>query len=135
MIRTIWVNGCFDVLHHGHLRLLKHAATLGDRLVVGIDSDDRVRSMKGEGRPINGHAFRKELLESFSFIDKVYVFESDHQLEEYIRMNSPHAMVIGDDYYDRQDSIIGRRECEMIVFFRKVPNLSTTETIKKIRNG
>ena len=91
--------------------------------------------MKGEGRPVNGHAFRKELLESFSFIDKVYVFESDHQLEEYIRMNSPHAMVIGDDYYDRQDSIIGGKDCETVVFFKKVPNVSTTQIIKKIRNG
>ena len=50
MVRTVWVNGCFDILHEGHLRLLKHAATLGDRLVVGIDSDERVRQAKGEDR-------------------------------------------------------------------------------------
>lgn len=133
MIKTVWVNGCFDILHEGHLKLLKHAASLGDRLVVGIDSDERVRQMKGEDRPINGHSFRKELLESLSFVDKVYIFETDHQLEEYIAMNQPYAMVIGAEYY--QKKIVGEHLFDMIVFFKKVGGISTTETIKKIKNG
>lgn len=135
MLKTVWVNGCFDVLHYGHLTLLKYAASLGDRLVVGIDSDERVRRMKGKGRPVNGHCFRKELLESLSFVDKVYVFESDHQLDEYISMNSPEMMVIGEEYETNGKTIIGRRHCRGIVFFKMVQGFSSTQIINRIKNG
>jgi len=126
------VNGCFDILHHGHLQLLKYASTLGDKVCVGIDSDVRVKSLKGEDRPVNNQTFRKELLEALVYVDKVYIFDTDYQLSEYIRQLSPH-MVIGDDYIGKK--IIGADFCEKITFFPRISGFSTTETIKKVKNG
>lgn len=132
-MKNVWVNGCFDVLHLGHLRLLQFAATLGDRVIVGIDSDHRVAASKGKGRPVNGHSFRKELLESLRFVDKVYVFDTDHQLSEYIRQANPWQMVIGSDYLGKK--IIGSEHCANVTFFQRIEGISTTETIKSIIDG
>jgi rfaE bifunctional protein nucleotidyltransferase chain/domain len=131
-MKHVWVNGCFDILHHGHLQLLKYASTLGDKVCVGIDSDVRVKSLKGEDRPVNNQTFRKELLEALVYVDKVYIFDTDYQLSEYIRQLSPH-MVIGDDYIGKK--IIGADFCEKITFFPRISGFSTTETIKKVKNG
>lgn len=131
-MKNVWVNGCFDILHHGHLELFKYASMLGDRLCVGIDSDVRIKSLKGEDRPVNNQNFRKELLEALIYVDRVYIFDTDYQLQQYIQQLSPH-MVIGDDY--RGKTIIGSEFCEKITFFPRISGFSTTETIKKVKNG
>jgi D-beta-D-heptose 7-phosphate kinase/D-beta-D-heptose 1-phosphate adenosyltransferase len=130
-MKNVWVNGCFDILHHGHLELLKYASSLGDRVIVGIDSDIRIQSMKGTQRPINKQNFRKEMLESIIYVDKVYIFDSDYQLSQYIKDLKPH-MVIGDDYKGKK--IIGSEFCEKITFFSKIEGFSTTKLIKTIKN-
>jgi len=130
---NIWVNGCFDVLHFGHLELLKFAASLGDRLCVGIDSDARVKKMKGEHRPINDQYFRRYMLESLRWVDKVYVFDTDYQLEKYIELVSPFHMVIGEEYKEKR--IIGAEFCQKITFVPRIGDFSSTNIIKTIKNG
>jgi D-beta-D-heptose 7-phosphate kinase/D-beta-D-heptose 1-phosphate adenosyltransferase len=132
-MRKVWVNGCFDVLHMGHLKLLEFASTLGDMVFVGIDSDARIRQFKGSDRPVNNQEFRKHLLESLVYVEKVYVFDTDHQLSEYIRQLNPWQMVIGSDYMGKK--IIGAEHCANVTFFQRIGGLSTSETIKKIKNG
>jgi rfaE bifunctional protein nucleotidyltransferase chain/domain len=132
-MKKVWVNGCFDVLHLGHLELLRFAASLGDKLYVGIDSDIRIKSTKGKDRPINDQYFRKYLLESLSYVDKVYIFETDYQLESYIRECSPAHLVIGREYEGKK--IIGSEYAEKITFVPRIGNFSTSEIIKNIKYG
>ena len=75
-MKTIWVNGCFDVLHRGHLELLRYAKSCGDKLIVGIDSDAKVKRDKGNDRPFNSQEDRKFMLESIRYVDRVLVFET-----------------------------------------------------------
>ncbi len=131
-MKIVWVNGCFDILHQGHLELLKYAASLGDKLCVGIDSDVRVSASKGKDRPVNNQTFRKNLLEALVYVDKVYIFDTDYQLSQYIKQLSPH-MVIGDDYVGKK--VIGAEFADKVTFFPRIKEFSTTETIKKVKNG
>ena len=78
---VVFTNGVFDILHIGHLKLLRHAKTLGNRLIVGINSDSSVKRLKGNLRPINGENTRKESLLELGFVDDVIVFEEDTPLE------------------------------------------------------
>jgi D-beta-D-heptose 7-phosphate kinase/D-beta-D-heptose 1-phosphate adenosyltransferase len=80
--KIIWTNGCFDVLHRGHIELLKYAKSLGDWLVVGIDTDERVKNSKGESRPFNNIEDRVAMLESIKYVDEVVVFDTDCELED-----------------------------------------------------
>ena len=88
--------------------------------------------MKGLNRPVNNHYFRKYMLESIRWVDKVYIFETDYQLEKYIEMLKPAHMVIGDDYKGKR--IIGAEFCEKITFFPRIKDFSTSEIIKNIKN-
>ena len=127
---NIIVNGCFDIVHKGHLQLLEFAAKQGDNLTVLIDCDYRVTNSKGKGRPYNDHYFRKKLLESLRFVDKVIIFETDYQLEQFIIQHQPCVMVKGDEYKNKK--IIGAEHCKNIVFFQIVEGFSTTEILEKI---
>lgn len=129
--KTVWVNGCFDIIHPGHFELLTYAATLGN-LHIGIDSDERVRKLKGPGRPINDENFRADILSAFSFVKKVYVFDTDWDLRSITKKLKPDLMVIGEEYKDR--TIIGAENVKRIIFYPRTLH-STTETINKIKNG
>ena len=80
-MKLVWTNGCFDVLHRGHFEMLKYAKSLGDIVMVGIDSDKKVKKDKGFDRPFNSAEDRKFALESIKYVDKVLIFKSREHIE------------------------------------------------------
>jgi D-beta-D-heptose 7-phosphate kinase/D-beta-D-heptose 1-phosphate adenosyltransferase len=126
---TVWTNGCFDILHRGHIELFKYAKSLGDSLIVGLDSDKKVKLDKGQDRPINCVEDRKYILESIRHIDKVLIFESTKELENLIKETKPDIMVIGSDWKDR--TVIGQQYTTKLLFFDRIGNYSTTEILKQ----
>jgi len=131
-LKIIFVNGCFDVIHRGHIELFKYAKSLGDLLVVAIDSDRRVKNMKGQTRPINNQSDRKFVLESIKYIDNVKIFENATQLTEIVNHLKPDIMVVGSDYRDKM--VIGSQYAKELKFFEKIDGYSTTKTIQDIDN-
>ena len=107
--RVVFTNGCFDLLHVGHVRLLKHARTLGDALIVGVNSDASVRRLKGDARPIEHDAARAEVLAALACVDAVTIFEEDTP-RELIAALLPDVLVKGGDW--APDQIVGREEVE-----------------------
>lgn len=128
-MKNIFVNGTFDILHPGHVQLLNYARSLGDSLIVAIDSDRRVRELKGASRPINSEDDRKLMLESLRSVDTVWFFDSDQELEDICRLYNP-VMVKGSDYKGKH--IIGQQYCKEIVFYDRIEPYSTTRTIQDI---
>ena len=124
----IWSNGCYDILHRGHLELLKYARSLGDKLVVGIDSDKKVRKSKGEGRPVNNQDDRKFFLESLIYVDEVVIFNTAEELEGRIESMRPKFIVIGNDYKDRK--VVGGEHARSgVKFFERIGEYSTTNIL------
>ena len=126
----VWVNGTFDIVHLGHIQLLKRASELGDFLIVGLDGDKRVKELKGEQRPINNLVSRITLLESITYVDRVVTFDSDEQLETLIKTMRPAIMVIGEEY--RGKRIIGSEYVGEIIYFPKMEGFSSTHIINKL---
>ena len=128
-MKKVWTNGCFDILHRGHIELFKYAKSLGDRLVVGIDSDDKVKKDKGEERPINCVKVRKYILESIKYIDEVLVFNSPKELENLIKQTKPDIMVIGSDWKNKK--VVGDEYTKQLLFFDRIGEYSTTNMLEK----
>jgi len=125
----VWTNGCFDILHRGHIELFKYAKSLGNKLIVGIDSDAKVKQDKGNERPINCVKDRKFILESISYVDEVLIFDSTQELENLIKQTKPDIMVIGSDWKNK--TVIGRKYATNLLFFDRVGNYSTTDILKQ----
>jgi rfaE bifunctional protein nucleotidyltransferase chain/domain len=124
----IWINGCFDVLHYGHFRMIEYAASLGDMLVIGIDSDKRVKKMKGENRPFHNQDQRKFNLMQIKGVSNVVIFDSDEMLRSQIELYKPNIFVIGTDYVNKP--IIGGNYADEIRFFDRIKDFSTTKILK-----
>jgi rfaE bifunctional protein nucleotidyltransferase chain/domain len=124
-LKNIWTNGCYDILHIGHIRLFEFAKSLGDKLIVGIDADNRVRRSKGNNRPINSQEFRKEILQAVKFIDEVYIFHSDDELCNLIKQHNIDTIVVGSDYKDK--NVIGSQFSKQTVFFPRTIDISTSK--------
>lgn len=129
-MRTVFVNGTFDILHRGHLELLLFAREQGDRLTVAVDADERVKKLKGPSRPVNSCAERKFMLSCLSMVDAVASFSTDEELVELISQHD--VMVKGTDYIGKD--IIGQEVCKEIIFFDLNREYSTTKTIQNIIN-
>jgi len=127
---TVFVNGTFDILHTGHIQLLNYAKEQGDHLIVGIDSDRRIKELKGDSRPINKQYDRWVMLKNLKAVDDVIVFDSDTELVNLVE--SCDIMVKGDDY--RGKPIVGEKVCKKLIFFERVNGYSTTNTIQNIIN-
>ena len=132
--RVVFTNGCFDVLHPGHIHSLETARALGDCLIVGLNGDESVRRLKGAGRPVIPAGERAEILASLECVDAVVVFE-DLTPEKVIAALLPDVLVKGGDWPGNQ--IVGRAEVEAaggrVVLVDTVPGYSTTEILKRIR--
>ena len=110
----IWVNGCFDILHRGHFELFNYAKSLGNYLVVGIDSDEKVSQDKGPDRPYNNLEDRVYALESLKAIDKVMVFDNKEHLEWLVEITKPDILVVGSDWKGKE--IVGGNYAKKIVY-------------------
>jgi D-beta-D-heptose 7-phosphate kinase / D-beta-D-heptose 1-phosphate adenosyltransferase len=127
-MKKIFVNGTFDILHDGHLQLLNYAKSLGDSLSVGIDSDERVKLLKGESRPINNQQERANMLINLKAVDHVYIFDTDEELKHLVSIHD--TMVKGADYKDKP--VIGSDVCKELIFFDIIDGYSTTKKIQDI---
>lgn len=125
----IWLNGCFDVLHIGHIELLEHAKKLGGYVLAGLDSDERVKELKGDDRPINPIEHRIKMIESLKFVDDVVTFNTDDDLRDILYIYQPDIILIGDEY--RNKEIIGSEYARDVVFFEKKNDISTTKILNK----
>ena len=128
----VWLNGTFDVLHAGHIHLFQHAKNLYPNTIVcvGLDTDERIRQMKGSNRPINSLHDRINFLHAIRYIDKVVTFGTDDELRAQIAAFKPHIMVIGDDYRDR--TIIGEEHVGRIVYVERYGGLSSSGILSKL---
>jgi len=130
--KVVFTNGCFDVLHPGHLDLLRRAKDEGDVLVVAINSDESVRRLKGPDRPIFTQEERAMLLAGLEFVDFVTVFEEDTPYEV-ISLLEPHVLVKGSDY--RLEEVVGRDLVERVVLVPLKEGYSSTRVIERIKNA
>lgn len=132
--KIVFTNGCFDILHKGHLELLTQAAALGDVLIVGINADDSVRRLKGDDRPVNDEKFRAMLLASLTIIDAVCIFPEDTPLA-LIQTILPDFLVKGGDY--DPSTVVGAEDVLKnggeVIIIPLVSGYSTSNIIQKIR--
>lgn len=134
--KVVFTNGCFDVIHAGHVRYLRKARSFGDLLVVGLNSDGSVRRLKGPGRPLVGEAERAEMLAALEMVDCVTIFGEDTPAA-LIKDLKPDVLVKGGDY--RAEGVVGRNTVEAsggrVAIVPFVRGRSTTGLIKKIRGA
>ena len=126
-MKKVWVNGAFDVLHIGHIKLLEYAKSLGS-VRVGLDTDTRIKMLKGENRPVNTLRDRVDFLHAIKHVNSVAVFDTEERLIDLIKLYEPDYMVIGSDYRDKR--IIGREYVKEVVFFDRIADKSTTNILQ-----
>jgi len=129
-MKTVFVNGTFDILHPGHIALLNTARSAGDFLIVAIDSDRRVQELKGNTRPVNNEQVRQIMLSNIKAVDIVEIFDTNTELEALLKMYEPDIMFKGSDWKDKD--IVGEHLVGHIEYFDRINEYSTTKTIQSI---
>jgi rfaE bifunctional protein nucleotidyltransferase chain/domain len=130
---NVMVNGTFDVLHPGHIALLNTARSYGDYLIVAIDTDRRVKELKGEQRPINNQYDRRIMLANLKAVDIVEFFDSKEELIKLMELYKPEVYVKGSDWKHDKGST-AEQYCKQVIYYDRVGNYSTTKTIQDITN-
>jgi D-beta-D-heptose 7-phosphate kinase/D-beta-D-heptose 1-phosphate adenosyltransferase len=128
---TVMVNGTFDVLHPGHIALLNTARSYGEYLIVAIDTDRRVRELKGEARPINNQNDRRIMLSNLKSVDFVVIFDSKEELIDYMKLYKPDVYVKGSDWKHDTEST-AHQYCNKVIYYDRIEPYSTTKTIQDI---
>ena len=127
-MKTVFVNGCFDVIHLGHIKMLEFAKSQGDFLIVALDTDEKVKKAKGPSRPFNSLSNRKEVIESIRFVDLVLDFDSDEALINLFNTLKPDVRVLGSDWENKE--IVGQDCVKNIKYFRRLDGFSTTKILE-----
>jgi rfaE bifunctional protein nucleotidyltransferase chain/domain len=135
--RLVFTNGCFDILHAGHVRYLQAAKKLGDKLVVALNGDGSVRELKGEGRPVNGEDDRAEVLAALGCVDYVTIFR-DVRVTKLVREIRPQIYAKGGDYtvesLNAEEAAALREAGSEIKILPLVPGRSTTKILEKCKS-
>ena len=127
---SVIVNGTFDILHPGHVAMLNTARSLGDYLIVCIDTDRRVKELKGDNRPINDQNFRRTMLSNIKAVDLVELFDSQEELINIIKLYKPSIMVKGSDWKGK--SVVAEKYVKEIYWYDRIDEYSTTKIIQDI---
>lgn len=125
----VMVNGTFDILHRGHIELLNYAKSLGDQLLVAIDTDRRVKELKGQNRPVNNQDDRKFFLYNLKPVDIVMLFDSKEDLINIMKEYKPDIYVKGGDW--KGSSSTAEKYCQRVIFFDRIAGYSTTNIIAR----
>ena len=128
----VWCNGTFDILHPGHIELFKVGASLGKKLIVATDTDEKIRKDKGAFKPVNNLCDRVSMLQAIKYIDQVLYFDTREELEGLIKMYMPDILLLGDDW--QGGDVVGKEYARDIRFLPRL-NYSTTKIITKIRGA
>lgn len=131
-MKRVMVNGTFDILHRGHLEMLKFARKQGDYLLVAIDTDRRVSELKGADRPVNNQEDRKFHLTSLAFVNEVQFFDSKEELVEIMKSYKPDVYVKGSDW--KKDKSTAHEYSKEVIYYDRVGDYSTTNIIQRIAN-
>ena len=129
---TVFINGCFDILHRGHIEMLQYARSLGDRVVVAVDSDEKIFKDKGPNRPVNKLEDRMFFLTRLRDVDEVFHFNTSEELEDLVREVAPEVMIVGSDW--RGKTVVGGHYAKEIKFFERIDGYSTTKIIQDTSN-
>ena len=134
MIETdiVWCNGTFDILHPGHIQLFKAARSLGNKVIVATDTDEKIKADKGDHRPINNLSYRVAMLEAIRYIDVVHTFGSREELEGLIEMYQPDILLLGDDW--RDGDVVGWEYAGEVRHLPRVGGYASSKTIERIKN-
>ena len=128
--KIVWCNGTFDILHPGHIELFKVGASLGKKLIVATDTDEKIRKDKGAFKPVNNLCDRISMLQAIKYIDEVLYFNDRKELEGLIKLYMPDILLLGDDW--KGGDVVGKEYAREVRFLARL-NYSTTDIIKKIR--
>ena len=128
--KIVWCNGTFDILHPGHIELFKVGASLGKKLIVATDTDEKIRKDKGAFKPVNNLCDRISMLQAKKYIDEVLYFNDRKELEGLIKLYMPDILLLGDDW--KGGDVVGKEYAREVRFLPRL-NYSTTDIIKKIR--
>lgn len=131
-MKTVFTNGCFDILHRGHIEYLEESKSFGDYLIIGLNSDESVKRLKGESRPINNEDDRKFMLESLMCVDEVVIFNEDTPYK-LIKKIKPDVLTKGGDYSDPR-KIVGFDIAKTTYILPYKNGYSTTKIIERIHN-